>query len=500
MYEDQFDIAGKLSMGPHTLDIPPLLYEMNRKRLVTELQKIQEDSAVVLQGGSNEPIYDTDGSYIFKQESYFLWSFGVIEPDCYGLIDVVSGDSYLFVPQYPVEYAVWNGPLPTLEEFKKKYKVNYINYVDHLSQTIKELNRSVLLTLSGINSDSLLKTKEANFEGLNKFNVEKNILYPIISNLRAIKTNYEIEVMKYVIDISSAAHRHVMRIARAGLYEYQCESEFLHYCYQHGGCRNTSYQSICGSGVNSAIIHYGHAGHPNNSLLKNGMLCLFDMGANYFGYSADITVTFPVGGKFSADQRFIYEAVLMANTSVFRAAKPGVSWVAMHLLANRVLLEQLKKGGLLQGSIDEMVDANLAAVFQPHGIGHLLGLDVHDVGGYLEGHPERLPTPGLKNLRTARKLEQNMIITIEPGCYFIDPILDKALKDFNLSRFIVPNTLKRFRGFGGVRIEDDALVTENGMVSLTKVPRTVEEIEDWMAGKNDHKYGPVSISDFSIER
>ncbi|CAG9858391.1 unnamed protein product [Phyllotreta striolata] len=475
MYEDQFNIKNKLSMGPHTLEISPSLYESNRKRLVEELNKMQKDSIVVLQGGSNQPIYDTDASYLFRQESYFTWCFGVVEPDCFGLIDTVSGDSYLFVPQYPVEYAVWNGPLPTLEEFKKKYKVNYINYVEHLGQTIKELNRSALLVLNGLNSDSLLKTKEANFEGIVIFNVDRISLHPVISNLRAIKTSFEIEVMKYVIDITSAAHRHVMRTARTGLYEYQCESEFLHYCYKNGGCRTVAYATGCGSGVNAAVPHYGHAGHPNNALLKTGMLCLFDMGASYFGYSADVTVTFP-------------------------AAKPGVSWVAMHLLANRVLLEQLKKGGLLQGSIDEMVDANLAAVFQPHGVGHLLGLDVHDVGGYLEGFPERLPTPGLKHLRTARKLEQNMVVTIEPGCYFIDPLLDKALKDFNLSRFIVADSLKRFRGFGGVRIEDDALVTENGMINLTKVPRTVEEIEDWMAGKNDHKYGPVRISDFSFDR
>lgn len=146
------------------------------------------------------------------------------------------------------------------------------------------------------------------------------------------------------------------------------------------------------------------------------------MGANYFGYAADITCTFPVAGKFTPDQKLIYEAVLAANLAVFKAGKPGVSWTDMHLLSNRILLEELKKGGLLQGSVDEMMEADLAAIFQPHGLGHLMGLDVHDVGGYLDGYPLRPNRPGVKSLRTARLLEENMVLTIEPGCYFIDPV------------------------------------------------------------------------------
>lgn len=146
------------------------------------------------------------------------------------------------------------------------------------------------------------------------------------------------------------------------------------------------------------------------------------MGANYFGYAADITCTFPVDGKFTPDQKFIYESVLAANLAVFKAGKPGVSWRDMHLLSNKVLLEELKKGGLLQGSVEEMMEADLAAIFQPHGLGHLMGLDVHDVGGYLEGYPERATRPGVRSLRTARNLEENMILTIEPGCYFINSV------------------------------------------------------------------------------
>lgn len=147
------------------------------------------------------------------------------------------------------------------------------------------------------------------------------------------------------------------------------------------------------------------------------------MGGNYFGYAADITCTFPADGKFNADQKFIYEAVLKANLAVQNEAKPGVSWTDMHLLATRVLLEELKAGGLVKGDVQEMIQVGLGGIFQPHGLGHLLGLDVHDVGGYLSGNPERPTEPrGLDRLRTARVLQKNMVLTIEPGCYFVDPV------------------------------------------------------------------------------
>lgn len=147
------------------------------------------------------------------------------------------------------------------------------------------------------------------------------------------------------------------------------------------------------------------------------------MGANYFGYASDITCSFPVNGRFTDDQKLIYNAVLSANLAVTKAAKPGVSWSAMHILANRVLLEALKNAGLVVGDLDEIVEQGLGSVFQPHGLGHLMGLDVHDVGGYLSANPPRLSNPlGIEKLRTNRVLEKNMVLTIEPGCYFVDAV------------------------------------------------------------------------------
>ncbi|XP_049826665.1 xaa-Pro dipeptidase isoform X2 [Aethina tumida] len=480
----------KLAMGPGTLEIKPELFRINRNRLVEDLKTKAPNGIVFLQGGSEIPFYDTDTTYIFRQESYFTWCFGVTEADCYGAIDVNTGESYLFVPRLPESYAIWMGPLHSLEDFSKKYEVSHVYYSDEISTVLKKISGSdtELLVISGVNSDSGFSFPQPTFEGIEDFKINKSILFDVIANLRVYKTDLEIEVIKYVVEVSSAAHRKVMRFAKPGLYEYQCESEFLNHCYSVGGCRHVAYTCICGTGVNPAILHYGHAGAPNNYPLKDGDICLFDMGGSYFGYAADITCSFPANGKFSDDQKLIYEAVLAANLAVFKAAKPGVSWRDMHVLANRTLLESLKKGGLLKGDVQEMLDAGLAATFQPHGLGHFMGLDVHDVGGYLNGHPERCDKPGLKSLRTARVLDERMVLTIEPGCYFIDPLLDAALSNEHLSKFLVPEVIERFRGFGGVRIEDDVLITKDGVVNLTKVPRTVQEIEDWIAGKDDGKY------------
>ncbi|CAH0562011.1 unnamed protein product [Brassicogethes aeneus] len=483
------EIKHKLCMGPNTLEISPELFQLNRKRLVEALRKQNLTSVVLLQGGSEIPFYDTDTSYLFRQESYFTWLFGVTEADCYGVVDVQSGEAHLFVPRLPEAYAVWMGPLHTLEDFSKKYDIGNVYYTNELTTVLKKLAKnSELLVLSGVNSDSGLSFKEPTFDGIEEFKVNNKDLTPIVADLRVYKTDLELEVIKYVVEVSSAAHRKVMRFAKPGLFEYQCEAEFLNHCYAVGGCRHVGYTCICGSGVNGAVLHYGHAGAPNNYPLKETDMCLFDMGGSYFGYTADITCSFPASGKFTPDQKMIYEAVLAASLAVFEAAKPTVSWRDMHVLANRVLLEKLKEGGLLKGDVTEMLAAGLAATFQPHGLGHFMGLDVHDVGGYLNGQPERCDKPGLKNLRTARILDERMVLTIEPGCYFIDPLLDAALSDEKLSKFLVPEHLKRFRNFGGVRIEDDVVITKEGCVNLTKVPRTVEEIENWIAGKDNEKY------------
>ncbi|XP_076639418.1 xaa-Pro dipeptidase-like isoform X3 [Colletes latitarsis] len=461
------------------------LFQNNRKRLVDRIKtktKIPiEGSFIILQGGIEIPFNDTDIKWPFRQESFFQWSFGVEEPGCYGAIDLSTGISILFVPRLPQEYAIWEGKLHTLEDFKKRYAVQETYYTDEIAKVLKSKQATLLLTLNGKNSDSGLQTQGADFDGINQFKVDNNVLYPEICECRVIKSSEEIEVLEYVIKISSDAHKFIMHLVRPEIEEFQAEAGFMHYVYSIGGCRHVSYTCICGSGHNASILHYGHAGAPNSKVIKDGDMCLFDMGGNYCGYAADITCSFPANGKFTPDQKMIYNAVLDARNAVMNAAKPNVAWTDMHILANKTMLTSLKEGGLLKGDVDDMLKAGLNEIFQPHGLGHFMGLDVHDVGGYLEGHPERSAAPGLRKLRTGRVLQPGMVLTIEPGCYFIDCQLDAALNNPVQSKFIVAEELERFRGTGGVRIEDDVLITDTGVRNLTSVPRTIEEIENWIA-------------------
>ncbi|XP_065754782.1 xaa-Pro dipeptidase isoform X2 [Phocoena phocoena] len=439
-------------LGNETLKVPLALFALNRRRLCERLRKnpaVQAGSVVVLQGGEETQRYCTDTGVLFRQESFFHWAFGVTEPGCYGTMDVDTGMSTLFVPRFPPSHATWMGKIHSKEHFKEKYAVDDVQYTDEIASILTSRSPSVLLTLRGVNTDSGSICREASFEGISKFNVSNTILHPEI-----------------------------------------VECLFEHYCFSRGGMRHSSYTCICGSGENSAVLHYGHAGAPNDKTIQDGDMCVFDMGGEYYCFASDITCSFPANGKFTLDQKAIYEAVLRSCRAVMSAMKPGVWWPDMHRLADRIHLEELTRIGILTGSVDAMVQAHLGAVFMPHGLGHFMGIDVHDVGGYPEG-VDRIDEPGLRHLRTARHLEPGMVLTVEPGIYFIDHLLDEALADPARACFFNREVLRRFRGFGGVRIEEDVVVTDSGMELLTCVPRTVEEVEECMAGR-DKAFAPFS--------
>eukprot|EP00070_Physeter_catodon_P026600 XP_028333494.1 xaa-Pro dipeptidase isoform X2 [Physeter catodon] len=447
-------------LGNKTLKVPLALFALNRQRLCERLRKnpaVRAGSVVVLQGGEETQRYCTDTGVLFRQESFFHWAFGVTEPGCYGMMDVDTGMSTLFVPRFPPSHATWMGKIHSKEHFKEKYAVDDVQYTDEIASVLTSRSPSVLLTLRGVNTDSGSICREASFEGISKFNVNNTILHPEIVECRVFKTDMELEVLRYTNKISSEAHQEVMKAVKVGMKEYEMESLFEHYCFSRGGMRHSSYTCICGS--------------------------VFDMGGEYYCFASDITCSFPANGKFTLDQKAIYEAVLRSCRAVMNTMKPGVWWPDMHRLADRIHLEELTHIGVLTGSVDAMVQAHLGAVFMPHGLGHFMGIDVHDVGGYPEG-VDRMDEPGLRHLRTARHLEPGMVLTVEPGIYFIDHLLDEALADPARACFFNREVLRRFRGFGGVRIEEDVVVTDSGMELLTCVPRTVEEVEECMAGRD----------------
>jgi len=481
-------------MGLETLKVPMDLFKENRTRLCERLRSkaslLPGGSVVLLQGGSDHlgrcAGSDADVAPTFRQESYFHWAFGVLEPDFFGAIDVATGRNVLYQPRLDENYAVIMGHIPTPEEIRQRYQVDEVRYVDELPQHLRSMAGSTvptLLLLEGANTDSGLTTRPAAFDGMSEFLTNRTLLHHEMADCRVIKTKMEMDVLRYANKISSLAHMHVMRTIKPGMKEYQAESTFQHHIYFHGGARHVCYNCISASGRSGAVLHYGHAGAPNDQTIKDGDMCLFDMGGEYYCYCSDITCSYPANGKFTDNQKIIYNAVLRSNRAVFDACKPGVMWSDMHILANRIILEDLTSAGIFQGSVDEMMAVNLAGrLLQPHGLGHFIGCETHDVGGYLEGNPERSELAGIKSLRTARQLEAGQVLTIEPGCYFIDFLIDRALADPELSRFIVADRVNELRGSGGVRIEDDVIITETGAELMSIVPRTVQEIESWMAG------------------
>jgi Xaa-Pro dipeptidase len=295
-----------------------------------------------------------------------------------------------------------------------------VHCVDDAAVALRgELGVGPLLTLRGLNSDSGATVAPGRFAGDDAWPAARDdaLLFPALVEARVFKSAGELALLRHASDVSSAAHLAVMRHAAPGMHEYQLESLFKHVCHYAGGARFLSYTCICASGPNGAILHYGHAGEPNGRALAAGDLCLFDMGCEYACYGADITCTFPASGRFTADQALVYRAVLAAVDAVEAAMAPGVSWVDMHTLSYRALLAGLAApGGPLRAGADveAMMAANLGATFMPHGLGHFLGIDTHDVGGYPVGHPPRDERDGYKKLRTARVLEEGMYITVEP--------------------------------------------------------------------------------------
>lgn len=466
------------------------LFEKNRENFFKNLERmlvgIEEDSIIILQSGEEIPRNDTDVvNYHFQQESNFYYLTGVTEPKFYAVLDYKLKKTKLY---YYVDKDERNNifmKLPSLEELSRKYNLQVLDQ-DLLMNDINNRNPKKIYLLSGVNSDSQTSIEPAklNFELAYqklKERVDYNsLIYEILADTRTKKTPQEIEFMQYFVDSTVKAHVATIKGIKTGQYERSAEMDFICYMRSNHHARSLGYQPICGCGSNSSTLHYVN----NDQVLKDGQLILLDMGIRLGGYCSDVTSTVPVNGKFSVTQKQIYDIVLSSNRTVIDNLKPGVYWPDMHLLAESVILKGLMDLKILnEFPLDELLEKRICYYFMPHGLGHFLGLEVHDVGGYLSFTPPRSDKPGLKQLRTSRYLAQGNVITVEPGIYFIPFLLDGALKDENIQKYFNEPELKKYYNFGGVRIEDDVLITDTGCINLSgKLARTTEDIERLMSG------------------
>ena len=396
-------------------------------------------------------------------------------------IEVPSGRATLFIPRLSPDFAVFMGKLKTPEDYKNALQVDDVLYTDTIPSWVATLNPTTIFVLKGVNTDSGVATKNtASFpEMTTSYTVDTTTLYPILTLQRVRKTHTELDVMRYVNRVSSRAHIEVMKQCRVGMSQRQLESLFLHNVYFYGGCRFVAYTCICATGVECATLHYP----DNNKTISDGQMALLDMGGEYSCYASDITCSFPVNGTFTQQQRLIYQAVLDAQRAVMRGMRPGASWVDLHMLALRVETDHLRAMGIIvNGTWEELCSVQIPYLFQPCGMGHFLGMDVHDVGGIPPG-VTRPKEDMVKRLRSLRTLEEGMVLTVEPGIYFNHSLLEGAFKDPARAQFLNETLIRtEWWHFGGVRLEDNVIVNAKGCENMTCCPREMADVEATMAG------------------
>lgn len=435
------------------------------------------NSIIALNGGSPCYVFDTDTEHEVYYEAFSFHISGITCAEFFLLIEIDSNVVHVFVPTCTEVTKTFLIP-DTPEAVQQKY--NYQgHYYEELEDVLAKISPNCIYLNKGTNTDSgcTIPTSYLDRPELKKYQIDEDKLYETFVKARSIKIPEEIEIMRRVIKASSEAHVEIMKKCVPGMVEYSLAGIFRGHIEMNYG-HIYAFNPIAASGSSASVLHYP----SKDKLVKDGDLVLCDMGGMAFGWCSDIACSFPANGKFTEKQKNIYNIVLKANRAVVSAMKPGVEWTDMHLLAEKIILEGLIEIGILNGNLEEMQEKRIGAVFFPHGLGHFLGHDTHDVGGYICGH-SRSTLPGINKLRTRRVLEENMIITVEPGCYFIDFAIDLALENPEIKKFFTEK-IQEFRGFGGVRLEDDVLVTDCAAEILTDVPRTIEQIEATMAGKD----------------
>lgn len=408
------------------------------------MQQLDADSIAIL---PSAPIRTRNGDteHVYRQNSDFYYLSGLTEP--HSILVLVpqraEGEFILFTQARDAERERWEGTRIGPEGAKEFFGADQaFSILDFHAKILEILKGKTICYLP----DSHFQMSQAFSEIKFPPKIKTKPLLPFIHALRLFKSAAEIDLMQKAAEISAQAHKIVMQKCKPGLFEYQLEAEFIHSAMQQG-CREFAYPTIVASGKNATILHYS----KNEKKINDGELVLVDAGVEYQHYASDITRTFPANGKFSPEQRLIYEMVLDTQMAVIHACKPGVTKPELQALSEKKLTEHLIQAGILKGNIEFLLEQKAVRAFYFHGVTHWLGMDVHDVGGYhINGNP--------------RVLQPHITMTVEPGLYF-EPsdVIDT-----------------RFHGIG-VRIEDDILVTENEPTVLSKmVPKTVGEIEALM--------------------
>ena len=430
------------------------LYTSDQQRLRARRAALAErmGAGIAILPTRGEAIRNADTHYPYRFDSSFHYLTGFPEPDA--VLVLLAGKeprSILFCRPKNVAREIWEGFHWGPEAAVAAFGVDEAWSIEELDQRLPELLADQSVLFSTLGSDDVWDARLAGWVNKVREQARRGVDAPetwtdvrtLIHEQRLFKDEHELQLMRTAATISAGAHRRAMLSTRPGQYEYQVEAELLHEFTRHGS-RAPAYPSIVAAGANACVLHYV----DNQSQMADGELLLIDAGCEWQGYAADITRTFPVGTCFTGAQRDCYELVLAAQAAAIAAVVPGAHWNAPHLAAVNTLAQGMLDLGLLQGSLEQVVETSAYSRFYMHRTGHWLGLDVHDVGRYkIDGE--------------WRPLQAGMVLTVEPGLY-IRPADDVPVAFHNI----------------GIRIEDDVLVTADGHEVLTiAAPKAVAELE-----------------------
>lgn len=427
---------------------------------------------IYLSGQPTINLRDSDQDRPFRQRRYFYYLSGVDEPDCSLTYNIEQDLLTLFVPDFDLKRAIWMGPTISREDAQDRYDVDHVRYHASLEYNLQEW-----LDEREQGSKLYLIHESEKPETLPKdlCDIDFETLLPVMNAARGIKDEYEIRMIREANKVSGIAHRKILENIASFSNESQIEGLFLNTCITHGA-RNQAYSIIAASGPNAAILHYGR----NNDPLHGKPLVCLDAGAEWNCYGSDVTRTFPLTGEWPSDYvRDIYKLVERMQEETIRRISKGVRYRSLHDLAHDIAIEGLLALGVFKGTPTEIQASGASKVFFPHGLGHHVGLEVHDVseGSLMAFGEDSRPnwTFGYHSPCTlsAPLLEEGMVVTVEPGLYFSSLALDNARKQ-PYAKYIDFDVAEKYVHIGGVRIEDDILVTATGYENLTTAPKGEE--------------------------
>lgn len=443
--------------------------------------KEQIGSGILLFLGNNlSPMNYPDNPYLFRQDSSFLYFWGLNSHGLAAIIDVESDTEIIFGNDLSIDEIVWMGPQPTIGRKAESVGVKTTKPLKELETTIKQAVKSGKRVhfLPQYRADNMITL--ANMIDVDTHTINDAASVDLIKGVvsqRSIKSKEEITEIEVALDISYDMHTYAMRESKPGILEQKIAGMMEGIALARGGY--VAYPVIFS--IHGETLH----NHYHGNMMKDGDIAVNDCGASSPShYASDITRTVPISGKFSEQQKEIYQIVLDSMESGIKMTAPGVKFKDVHLHCSKLLAEGLKGLGLMKGDLDAAVAEGAHALFFQCGTGHMMGLDVHDMedlGEDLVGYDaeeQRVDQFGLKSLRLGKRLEPGYVVTVEPGIYLIPDLIDMWKADNKFTEFINYSEVEKYRDFGGVRVEENVVVTENGCRILGKpIPKTISDVE-----------------------